>query len=116
MKSTAEQLKAEFLLEAETLFDELMKWDESHEAPNLTEIEDVVLALRQKFGEQLVEKILKRQENRAPAKHIECGKCGAQMVPKGQKSNQITTRVGAFKVNRAHYYCPECQLGFFPPG
>ena len=44
-------MKAEFLAEAEALFDELMAWDENTPKPNLTQIEDVVLQLDRTLAE-----------------------------------------------------------------
>lgn len=43
MKTSQEKLKAEFLAEAEALFDQLMEWDEHTAKPNLTQIEEIVL-------------------------------------------------------------------------
>ena len=76
MKKNREELQAEFLAEAKELFDELMDWDDANEAPNLTQIEDVVLELRKRFGERITEKLLLRQEQRQPAERVYCSKCG----------------------------------------
>ena len=116
MKKNREKLEAEFLAEAKELFDELMDWDNENEAPNLTQIEDVVLELRKRFGEQIAEKLLLRQEQRQPAERVTCPKCGDEMRPKGKKLHQVETRIGNLKIEREHYYCPRCQLGIFPPG
>ena len=43
MKKSQEQLKAEFMAEAEEVFDRLIEWGEQTEKPNLTEIEDIIL-------------------------------------------------------------------------
>jgi hypothetical protein len=48
MKTNQEKLKAEFLAEAEALFDQLMAWDEQTSEPDLTQIEEIVLQLRQR--------------------------------------------------------------------
>ena len=116
MKRNQEKLKEEFLVEAEDLFDQLMEWEAENDRPNLTQIEDIVLELRKRFGEQLAEKVLMRQEQRQPAERVLCPKCGDEMRPKGLKGNQVESRVGALKIEREHYYCPRCQEGIFPPG
>jgi uncharacterized protein with PIN domain len=116
MKKNREKLEAEFLAEAKDLFDELMDWDDENAAPNLTQIEDLVLELRQRFGERITEKLLLRQEQRQPAERVICPKCGDEMRPKGPKLNQVETRIGNLKIEREHFYCPRCQLGIFPPG
>ena len=66
MKKSREQLKAEFITEAEALFDELMEWEEQNEKPNLTQLEDIVLELRKQFGARLAQTVIKRQEERQP--------------------------------------------------
>ena len=116
MKRKQEKLKEEFLAEAEELFDQLMKWETENERPNLTQIEDIVLELRKRFGEQLAEKVLQRQEQRQPAERVLCPKCGDEMLPKGQKDNRVASRIGGLKLDREYYYCPRCHEGIFPPG
>ena len=116
MRKTRGQLEAEFLAEAKELFDELMDWEGEHERPNLTEIEDIILELRKRFGEELAEKVLQRQAQRQPAARVLCPKCGDEMRPKGLKGTQVESRVGALKIEREHYDCPRCQAGIFPPG
>jgi uncharacterized protein with PIN domain len=116
MKRDQEKLKEEFLAEAEELFDRLMEWEGETDRPNLTQIEDIILELRKRFGEALAEKVLKRQEQRQPAERVLCPKCGDEMSPKGQKDNQVESRIGVLKLEREHYYCPRCQEGIFPPG
>ena len=58
MKKSRENLRSEFLAEAEELFDELMDWDDENERPNLTQIEDLVLELRKRFGERITGKLV----------------------------------------------------------
>ena len=45
-----------------------------------------------------------------------CPHCGGPTQNKGQKGNQVESRVGGVQLERAYYYCPRCQQGFFPPG
>ena len=116
MKRDQEKLKEEFLAEAEELFDRLMEWEAGTDRPNLTQIEDIILELRKRFGEELAEKVLQRQEQRQPAEPVLCPKCGDEMRPKGLKGNQVESRIGVLKIEREHYYCSRCQAGIFPPG
>jgi uncharacterized protein with PIN domain len=116
MKKNQAKLKAEFLAQAEALFDELIAWDEATHRPNLTQIEDVVLQLRQQFGEQLTQAVLARQESRQPVEKMSCPHCGGEAQHKGQKDNHIASRVGGIQLERTYYYCPRCRTGFFPPG
>ena len=116
MKKSREQLKAEFIAEAEELFDELMEWDEQNEKPNLTQIEEIVLALRKRFGERIAQKVIMGQEERQPAERVPCPACGREMENKGMKNNQVETQMGNLKIERGYYYCPDCKQGLFPPG
>jgi hypothetical protein len=116
MKKSREQLKVEFIAEAEELFDELMEWDEQNEKPNLTQIEEIVLALRKRFGERIAQKVIMGQEERQPAEKVPCPACGREMENKGMKNNQVETQIGNLKIERGYYYCPDCKQGLFPPG
>jgi uncharacterized protein with PIN domain len=116
MKTSQEKLKAEFLANAEALFDELMAWDEQTAEPDLSQIEEKVLQLRQRLGEQLAQAALARQEKRQPAEKMLCPQCGGELELKGQKGNRIESRLGSLALERSYYYCPRCRQGFFPPG
>ena len=50
MKKNRKKVKAEFLAEAEALFDQLMEWDEHTSKPDMTQIEEIVLQLRQQLA------------------------------------------------------------------
>lgn len=116
MKKSWEQLKAAYMVEAEELFDELMEWDEQTQEPDLTQIEEKILELRKRFGEQLAQQVILRQEERQPVAKVLCRGCGGEMDPKGMKGNQIETRIGNLEIARGYYYCPQCKQGLFPPG
>jgi len=116
MKKSREKLRAELLGEAEELIDELMAWDDETQEPDLTQIEEIVLKLRARFGERLAETLLEQQEKRQPAERVYCPRCGGKMVNKGAKQSQVESRIGNLKIERDHYYCPACEQGLFPPG
>lgn len=116
MKTSQEKLKAEFLAEAEALFDQLMAWDEQTCEPDMSQIEEIVLQLRQRLGEQMAQAVIARQEKRQPAEKMICPQCKGELEPKGQKGNRVESRVGSLQLERSYYYCPRCRQGFFPPG
>ena len=116
MKKSQEKLKAEFIEEAEAVYDEWMKWEEENKEPDLTQIEEIVLKLRKRFGEQLSQAVIQRQEKRQPAEKMKCPQCGGELVTKGEKENQVETRIGLMKIERGYYYCPKCKQGIFTPG
>jgi uncharacterized protein with PIN domain len=116
MKTSQDKLKAEFLAEAEALFDRLMEWDEQTAKPNLTQIEEIVLELRQRLGKQLAHAVLARQENSQPAERMRCAECQGELEPKGPKRNRVESQIGSIQMERSYYYCPRCRQGFFPSG
>ena len=116
MKISQQKLKAEFLAKADVLFDQLMAWDEQTPEPNLTQIEEVVLQLRQQLGEQMAQAVIARQEKRQPAEKVRCPACQGVADPKGLKGKRVESRLGSLQLERSHYYCPHCQKGIFPPG
>lgn len=115
-KETREQRKAEFLAEAEQLFDELLEWEEDTEAPTLTEIEEAILKLRERIGRRMAAGVLADQESRAPVPGPACPSCGEEMRYKGEKETGIESRLGVLAVERGYYYCETCRQGVFPPG
>ena len=116
MKRNREEMKAEFIAKAEMLFDELMEWDETTTEPTLTQIEDVVLKMRKRLGEEAAQIILEEQANKQPVPGPGCPECGKEMRNKGQKSNHVESRIGELEIERGYYYCPRCKQGHFPPG
>jgi uncharacterized protein with PIN domain len=116
MKKSKKELKAEFLEEAGDLFDELTEWDDQTAEITLGQLEEMVLKMRKQLGEQMLEAVVKRQENRQPAEKQRCAGCGEEMIDKGQKGNQVESLAGRIQLERSYYYCPKCKQGVFPPG
>ena len=116
MKLTSAQ-KAEKIREAaEEAIARLEKWEETNSAPDLTQIEDEVLAVRQAFGQALVAVLLEGQEAQQPVAGPVCEQCGGEMTYKGRKGRAVESLVGEVAIVRGHYYCAHCRSGFFPPG
>lgn len=115
-KLTRAETKAALLARAEALIDQLLDWEDATPQPNLTQIEDQALALRQQFGQALSESVIAGQENVAPLHLPPCPKCSKAMRPKGSKPKTVVARVGELHLERSHFYCPRCERGLFPPG
>jgi hypothetical protein len=124
MKLTRTQKQAKLRKAADAIIEQLLAWDEENSAPNLTQmvlrthfvIEDEILALRQRMGEEMLTVVLAGQAAGQPAESPKCSTCGAEMRYKGQKGKAVESRVGGLEVERGYYYCARCQSGLFPPG
>lgn len=115
MRRTAEQIRAELLAEAQAAIEELVSWERQAGAPDLTTLEDKVLAVRQRLGQRLLEVLIEDQEARQPAEAPACPNCGGALRYKGQKGTTIESRVGGIEIERGYYYCAHCKSGLFPP-
>lgn len=116
MKRTREQTKKMLMAEAEKTIEELLDWQEGTPEPTLREIEEVVLKLRKRMGQQMGKGVLGGQESRVPVSGPVCGQCGQEMEYKGEKGTYVESRIGDLRIERGYYYCPRCRRGFFPPG
>ncbi len=114
-KLTRAERKAEMLAEAERLIDQMLDWTDTTERPNLTQIETIVLELRRQFGKSLAENAIAAQATVQPVAAPPCPQCGQAMQSKGRKDKTVVSQVGDLQLDRAHYYCPACEGGLFPP-
>ena len=116
MVSTREQSKARLMKQAENVIDELLDWRDMTSEPNLTEIEEIVLELRKRFGEELAKETIEGQEAKQLVRGPPCPKCKKEMRYKGQKKVNPQTWVGDVRFERGYYHCAACKVGFFPSG
>lgn len=116
MRHTRKQKEARLLAEAQSVIEEFLDWEEQTEKPNLTQIEDIVLRLRERLGQRMTEVAIDDQDAKQPVEAPACPLCGAPMRYKGQKGTDVVSRIGDIDLERGHYYCACCQSGLFPPG
>jgi hypothetical protein len=116
MRYTRKQKEARLLAEAQSVIEELLDWEEQTDKPNLTQIEDVVLRLRERLGQRMAEVVIDDQDARQPVAAPACPLCGEVMRYKGQKGTDVVSRIGDLDLERGHYYCARCHSGLFPPG
>ena len=116
MNETHVKLKTELMSEAEGIIDELVAWTADTPAPNLTQIEDIVLKLRQRLSERMALAVIEAQATVRPVPGPSCPTCGGEMHYKDRKANTVESRVGSLGLKRGYYYCEACRRGLFPPG
>lgn len=101
--------------QAEEMIDKLLDWADRTPEPNLTQIEDIVLKLRQELSEQMALEVIYAQEEKQPVPGPRCPICHKEMHYKGQKGVTIESWVGELSLERGYYHCPHCRVGLFPP-
>ena len=116
MKSNRAERKAALLRQAEQMVDDLLNWEDEHQRPNLTEIEDIVLALRKRMGEQMARSVVDHQAAQSPVPGPKCPGCGREMRAKSRKRRRVESRAGSVPLERTYFYCDHCRRGSFPPG
>ena len=116
MKRTREEMKRELMVRAEDVVDQFLDWNGDRSKATLTEIEGVILRLRQELGEEMASMVLATREENTPVSGAACPRCGREMHYKGQKKDIVESRVGTLEVRRGYYHCAECEQGSFPPG
>lgn len=74
-----------------------MRWHEETEKPGLTDMEDVVLWLREELGQEMVEVLVSMEEGNRPVPGPTCPRCGREMRYKDQKTDRVESRVGELR-------------------
>lgn len=114
MSLSRAERKVALLRQAEQMVDDLLKWEDVHQRPNLTEIEDIVLALRKRIGEQMAQAVVDHQATLSPVPGPTCPTCGREMHAKSRKRRRVESRAGSVPLERTYYYCDHCRRGSFP--
>lgn len=116
MKGSREERQRVLEAKAKEVIDEMMAWSERTERPNLSQMEDEILKLRQQLGEEMLRTLVEDQESQRPVPGPSCGKCGKEMQYKGDKNRQVISRLGGVVLARGYYRCSRCEESIFPPG
>lgn len=82
------QRRAALLDQCEKEVNSLLQWENQAEKPDLTEIEEVVLATRQRLGQVLANDLIAAQAHRLEAEATQPTdpKTGKKLHPKGKKN------------------------------
>jgi len=104
---------------AKHLIDRLYGPDGLPWGTKLTELEEVVLAVRQVLSEQLLAEALQRQANtveQRPAPFRACAKCSHAVEADDPNPRILATRAGEAEWLEPTTYCNRCRRSFFPSG
>lgn len=84
----------------------------------LTELEDVVIAVRQVLSEKMLAQALARQAQTAkerPEPFRQCAGCSGPVEDKPEaEPRNVETRAGQAEWDEPHCYCRQCRQAFFP--
>ena len=84
----------------------------------LTELEDVVIAVRDTLSEKMLAQALERQAQTAeqrPEPFQKCSGCSGPVASQPDaEPRTVQTRAGAAQWDEPHAYCRHCRQAFFP--
>jgi hypothetical protein len=101
----------------------MTQWRKEHPKATWQEIETAVDERINQLRAQLIEDLVQMGETeegwgqKPEAERPTCATCGKALVVRGQHTRFIQTSGGeAVKLTRRYGTCPQCGVGFFPPG
>ena len=100
----------------------MTQWRKEHPKATWAEIEAVVDERINQLRAQMIEDLVQMGEtedwSRMPQEERpRCATCGKPLSARGEQTRFIQTTGGeAIKLTRMYGTCPECGVGFFPPG
>jgi hypothetical protein len=82
----------------------------------LSELEEVVLAVREVLSQEMLDQALARQaaEVERPAEYQVCPGCGRPPETREPEPRILQTRGGEVEWHEPHQYCRACRQAFFP--
>ncbi len=112
-KRSQERSQEGFTESAGEMHERLWSWRREEAEASFDEIMERVRQEREAMMKPLLEELV--GEAGEVDVDVSCPECGERAQNKGKKKKEIQHREGAVEVNRAYYYCPSCQQGFFSP-
>ena len=80
-RGARERMRTRLMKRAEDVVDKLLDWSEDTPEPTLTQIEGIVLELREELREEMAREVIEAQERKQPAVGPGCPKCGQEGMP-----------------------------------
>jgi len=103
MKRSRGQQEAELMAVAGELIQEYLEWAANAGAPTLSAIKEAVRRVCERVGAQMASVGIEGQAARQLVEAPRCPQCGAGMRYKGQKANDVESRVGTLRLERGYY-------------
>ena len=102
---------------AKSLVDRIYGPDGLPWGTKLTELEDVVLEVRQALSEKMLARALERQAQTAeqrPEPYQRCPGCQGEVQAQEPEPRDVQTRSGKASWDEPHCHCRKCRQAFFP--
>jgi hypothetical protein len=113
----AEQVRAYVKGVAKNLVDKLYGPDGPPWGTTLTDIEDLLLEVREVLTEQMLDLALSRQAQALPQQSPDqriCPTCQQPLPCPDDNARIVQTRAGEAEWTEPEGYCPRCRRAFFP--
>ena len=111
-----EKEREEYLAVAAEMYDELRRWRENHPEASIDEIAGQITPGRRELMGQLLKQLARQHGDGEVLEGLICPECGEPMIYKGKPKREVIHLEGETGLERAYYYCTQCEAGLFPPG
>ena len=98
------------------MYEELRGWREKHPGASIDEIAGQVTPRRRELMGQLIKQLAQQHGDGEVVEGLPCPDCGGLMIYKGNPKRGVAHLEGETALERAYYYCAQCESGLFPPG
>ena len=105
--------EAEFLRAAAAMYKRLHAWRSENLDASFDEIAEQVTPQRRELMGVLLKQLAEQADEQVQAPP--CESCGRAMVYKGKPTRGVVHSEGESGLERAYYYCADCESGLFPP-
>ena len=103
-----------YLAAVAEMYDELRRWREKHPEASIDEIAGQVTPRRRELMGHLMKQLARQQGDGEVIEGLPCPDCGGQLIYKGRPKRGVGRLEGETELERAYYYCAQCEDGFFP--
>jgi hypothetical protein len=115
-KPNLEKEEAEFMTGVAEMYAALRQWRANHPQASFDEIAGQVTPRRRALMGQLLAQLAHQHGDGEVVEGLSCPECGQAMSYKGTPKRDVLHKEGGSELERAYYYCAQCEAGLFPPG